>query len=88
MSECKDRFYLNKKTYPGIIFPDRDDASKRRLRGRGRIQPNVGTSHGVRVASLRAGDGAHRDIEREKLGRWRRARREWRASRAQHAREA
>ena len=23
-----DRFYLNKKTYPGIIFPDRADASR------------------------------------------------------------
>ena len=25
----------------------------------------------ARLASLRAGDGAHRDIERGKLGRWR-----------------
>ena len=44
--------------------------------------------HRVRFASLSAGDGARRDIERGKLGRWRRARREWQASRAQHARES
>ena len=25
MSDCKDRFYLYKNTYPGIIFPDRAD---------------------------------------------------------------
>ena len=44
VSECKDRFYLNKNTCPGIIFPDRADASRRRLGGRGREQPSVGTS--------------------------------------------
>ena len=43
---------------------------------------------GTAFASRRAGDGAHRDIEREKLGRWRRAQRGWQASRAQHARES
>ena len=40
--------------------------------------------HRARLASLPAGDGAHRDIEQGKLG----ARREWQASRAQHARES
>ena len=59
---------MNEKTYPAIIFPDRADASRRRLGGRGREQPSVGT---IRLASLRAEDGAHRDIERGKLGRWR-----------------
>ena len=44
--------------------------------------------HRARLASLRAEDRAHRDIERGKLGRWRRARRGWQASRAQHARES
>ena len=33
------------------------------------------------------GDGVYRDIERGKLGRWRRARQGWQASRAQHVRE-
>ena len=31
VSECKDRFYSNKKTYPGIVFSDGADASRRRL---------------------------------------------------------
>ena len=38
--------------------------------------------------SLRAEDGAHTDIEREKLGRWCRVRRGWQASREQHASES
>ena len=36
VSERKERFYLNKKTYPGITFPDRAEASRRRMGGRGR----------------------------------------------------
>ena len=58
MSECNDPFYLKKKTYPGIIFPDRADASKRRLGGRGREQPSVGmstTRHGLRVSARETG---------------------------------
>ena len=43
MSEWKGRSYLNKKTYPGVIFPDRADASRRRLGGRGGEQPSVGS---------------------------------------------
>ena len=31
LSERKDRFHLNKNTYPGIIFPDKADASRRTL---------------------------------------------------------
>ena len=53
MSECKGRFYFNKKAYPGIIFPDRADASRRRLGGR-REQPSVGTSatgHGLHLSA-------------------------------------
>ena len=78
---------MNKNTYPGIIFPNRTDACKR-LGGRGREQPSVGTSATGHGLHLRAGDGAHRDIERGKLGRWRRAQRGWQASRAQHARKS
>ena len=58
MSEYKDRFYLNKKAYPGIIFPDRADASRRRLGGRGREQPSVGTSatgHGLHLSGRETG---------------------------------
>ena len=69
--------------YPGIIFPDRADASRRRLGGRAECWNE---RHRARLASLRAGDGAHRDIERGKLGRWRRTRRGWQASHAQHGR--
>ena len=59
MSECKDSFNFNKSTYPGIIFPDRAGDSRRRLEGKGREQPCVGTSATARLASLRAGDGAY-----------------------------
>ena len=58
MSECKDRSYLNKKIYPGIIFADRADASRRRLEGRGRDQPCVGTSaagHGLHLSARETG---------------------------------
>ena len=54
VSECKNRFYFNKNTYPGIIFPDRADASRGRLGGRGREQPSVGTSatgHGLHLSA-------------------------------------
>ena len=58
VSECKDRFYLNKKTCLGIIFPNRADASRRRLGGRGREQPSVGTStteHGLHLSAWETG---------------------------------
>ena len=84
VSECKDRLYSNKNTTPGIIITDRADASRRRLGSRGREQPSAGTSATGHGLHLSAGDGAHRDIERGKLGRWRRARRGGQASRAQH----
>ena len=59
------------------------------LESRGREQPNVGTSAtGYCLHLFRAGDGVPRVIEWGKLGRWRRARRGWQASRAQHARES
>ena len=51
-------FLLNKKAYPGIIFPDRADASRRRLGGRGREQPSVGTSatgHGLHLSERETG---------------------------------
>ena len=62
MSECKDRLYLNKTMYPGIIFPDRADASRRRLGGRGREQPRVGTSatgHGLHASAQETGSKGH-----------------------------
>ena len=55
--ECKDRSYLNKNAYPGIIFPDRADTS-RRLGGRGREQPSIGTSatgHGLHLPARETG---------------------------------
>ena len=58
MSECKDRFYLNKNIYPGIVFPDKADASRRRLGGRGKEQPSVGTSatgHGLHLTARETG---------------------------------
>ena len=58
MSERKDRFYLNKNTYPGIIFPDRADASRRRLGGRGREQPSVetcATGHDLHLSARETG---------------------------------
>ena len=58
MSECKDRFYLNKNIYAGIIFADIVDACRRRLGGRGREQPSVGTSatgHGLHLSAREAG---------------------------------
>ena len=58
MSECKDRFYLNKNTYPGIIFPDRADGSRLRLGGRDREQPSVDTSatgHGLLLSHRETG---------------------------------
>ena len=47
-----------KRQNPGIIFPDRADASRRRLRGRGREQPSVRTSatgHGLHLFSPETG---------------------------------
>ena len=58
VSECKDRFYLNKKTCPVIILPERADAGRRRLGGRGREQPSVGTSatgHGLHLSAREMG---------------------------------
>ena len=49
---------MNKKTYPGIIFPDREDASRRRPGGRGQEQPSVGTSatgHGLHLSARETG---------------------------------
>ena len=69
MSECKDRFYFNKKIYPGIVFPDRADASRRGLGGRGREQPGVGTSaigHGISPRGRRGSQG-HRAGEAWKM---------------------
>ena len=46
-------FTWDKKTYPGILFPDRANASRRRLACRGREQPSVGTSatgHGLHLS--------------------------------------
>ena len=87
MSECKGRFYLIKKTHPGIIFPDRADASRSRLGGRGREPPSVleRAPQGTACISPRGRRGSQG--QRGKLGRRRRARR-WQASRAQHARES
>ena len=50
--------FLNQKTHPGIIFPDRADASRRKLGGRGREQPSVGTSatgHGLQLSARKTG---------------------------------
>ena len=58
MSECKDRLYLNKKTYHGVIFSDRVNASRRMLGGRGRKQPGFGTSatgHGLYLSARETG---------------------------------
>ena len=55
---CKDCLYLNKKTYAGIFFSDRADAGWRRLGGRVREQPSVGTSatgHGLHLSARETG---------------------------------
>ena len=42
-SECMQRLFLSKMTCRGIIFPDRADANRKRLGGRGREQQSAGT---------------------------------------------
>ena len=87
--ECKHRFYLIKKTYPGILFPDTADSSRRVWEVEAvssRVLERAQQGTGLHL--FRAGDGVHSDIERGKLGRRRRARRGWQAWRAQHARES
>ena len=88
MSESKDRFYFNRKTYLGTILPDRANADRSRLEGRGREQPSVGTSDTGHGLNLFAWETRLKGTERGKLGRWRRARRRWLALRAHHARES
>ena len=49
---------MNKKTYPGVIVPDKEDANRRRLGGRGREQLSLGTSatgHGLHLSALETG---------------------------------
>ena len=57
---------MNKNTYPGIIFPDRADISRRRLGGRGREQPSVGTSatgHGLHLSARDTGTQSGESLE-------------------------
>ena len=64
VSECKNRNYLNKNTYPGIIVPDRADASRMRLGGKRSGEAEFWIErHRAPLASLCSGDGAHTDIE-------------------------
>ena len=57
-SECENRFTRTKKTYPGIMFPDSADASKRSLGRTGREQLSLGasaTGHGLHFSARETG---------------------------------
>ena len=75
MSDCKDRLYFNTNISRYYISGESGCQQEEAGRQRPGAAECWNERHRARLASLRAGDRAHRDIERGKLERWRRARR-------------